>query len=283
MAKGLIAQGNARLTKESEADPADTRTPEEIAAAEKAAAALPKPRDGEGQAEPMKVPDPDSYDPGDVDMDAPLSEEDERVFTACETALDVLRIAFWEAGKALEVMVKGRLYRRTHRTMEEYVVDRWNMETSQAYRLMQAWRLAEIVSPIGDNKVNESQVRELLPVAARYDDRAAAVTLYSTLVSEAGDRRITAALIREAAKALPEDSTYNEQQFVQAVREFLTQPETDDASTWDTRVSKYRTAVTKMEGKSFIKAARTNREQALADLTAMSDALKRVIEAVEAE
>src|SRR5438309_439896 len=74
----------------------------------------------------------------------------------CEAALDNLRVAFWAAGKALQVIRDARLYRDTHATFEDYVEQRWDMARSPAYRLIDAWPLAERLSPMGD-KLNERQ------------------------------------------------------------------------------------------------------------------------------
>lgn len=73
----------------------------------------------------------------------------------------------------------ARLYRDTHATFEDYVEQRWDISRSPAYRLIDAWPLAERLSPIGD-KLNERQVRELLPLASR-PGHDAAVTVYRTV------------------------------------------------------------------------------------------------------
>jgi hypothetical protein len=81
------------------------------------------------------------------------------------------------AGKALQVIRDApRLCRGTHATFEDYIEQRWDMSRSPAYRLIDAWPLAERLSPMGD-KLNERQVRELLPLASRHSLRR---ELYST-------------------------------------------------------------------------------------------------------
>jgi hypothetical protein len=45
-----------------------------------------------------------------------LTPEEEADLATCEVALDNLRLAFAAAGKALQVILDGRLYRSTHDT-----------------------------------------------------------------------------------------------------------------------------------------------------------------------
>jgi hypothetical protein len=111
-------------------------------------------------------------------------------------------MAFWAAGKALQAIRDGRLYRETHPTFEAYVEQEWQMTRQQAYRLIAVWPLAERLSPMGD-KLNERQVRELLPVVSGHGQDAA-VTVYRTAV-EAGTRKVTAELLHEVVAILPGD------------------------------------------------------------------------------
>jgi len=132
--------------------------------------------------------------------DGQLSSSEQTDLATCEAALDNLRIAFWAAGKALQVIRDARLYRAGHGTFEEYAEQRWDMSRAQAYRLIEAWPLAERLSPIGD-KLNESQVRELLPLAGRHGQDAA-VTVYRA-VAETGGVQVTAAVLHGAVSILP--------------------------------------------------------------------------------
>ncbi len=132
--------------------------------------------------------------------DGQLSPAEEADLATCEAALDNLRVAFWAAGKALQAVRDGRLYRGTHDTFEAYCEERWEISRAQAYRLISAWPLAERLSPIGD-KITESQVRELLPVAGNHGPDAAAV-VYQTV---ADSDRVTAVLLHEVVGILPAD------------------------------------------------------------------------------
>jgi len=139
-------------------------------------------------------------DPYTAAADGQLSDREHADLAACEAALENLRVAFWAAGKALQVVRDARLYRDTHATFEDYLAQRWDMSRAQAYRLIGAWPLAERLSPIGD-KLNESQVRELLPLAERHGQDAA-VTVYRA-VTEADSVQVTAGVLHQVVGILP--------------------------------------------------------------------------------
>jgi hypothetical protein len=145
------------------------------------------------------VPASSLPEPYEATAGGPLSPDEESDLATCEAALDNLRVAFAAAGKALQVIRDARLYRDTHGTFEAYAEDRWDMSRAQAYRLIEAWPLAERLSPIGD-KLNESQIRELLPLAGRHGQDAA-VTVYQT-VAEADGVQVTAALLHRVVGVL---------------------------------------------------------------------------------
>ncbi|MEW1604972.1 hypothetical protein [Streptomyces sp. NPDC093808] len=130
----------------------------------------------------------------------PLNEHEREHLAVCEQALHGFRRSVIVAGKALEVISRGRLYRETHRTFVEYLDDVWEIRKSQAYRMIEAWPVAAAVSPIGD--VNEGQARELRPVFQEYGQEAA-VALYRQVKELRGERRVTAADLAEARKVLP--------------------------------------------------------------------------------
>jgi hypothetical protein len=157
-------------------------------------------------------------EPVDADDTGPLTAFDRKNLATCEAAIDTLRTAFWAAGKALNVIRAARLYRETHDTFEDYLRERWEMSTSQAYRLIEAWPLAERLSPIGDT-LNEAQVRELLPFA-NWRGSDAAETVYRT-ITEADGVKVTAAVIRGALRVLPEDREFDTDKAVEQIRAYL--------------------------------------------------------------
>ncbi|WP_049560192.1 hypothetical protein [Nonomuraea sp. SBT364] len=135
--------------------------------------------------------------------DGELTEQERADLFTCEAALDGLRLAWWAAGKALQTIRDARLYRAGHLSFEAYCASRWDMTRRQADRLIAAWPLAERLRPIGLSSLNEGQIRELLPLADRHGQDAAAV-VYQT-VAEADGVRVTAAVLKGAAAVVAGD------------------------------------------------------------------------------
>jgi len=73
------------------------------------------------------------------------------------------RRCFYRIGKALAEIRNERLYSALlFESFDAYTKTRWDMGKSHAYRLIQAWRVIDNLSPIGDVlPENESQVRPL--------------------------------------------------------------------------------------------------------------------------
>ncbi|WP_340564472.1 hypothetical protein [Streptomyces sp. GSL17-111] len=137
--------------------------------------------------------------PHDAPEDAAeLSEEDRRRLSVCEEALRGFRKSAVVAGKALEVINRGRLYRDTHATFADYVSEVWGIQRAHAYRMMDAWPVAAL-SPKGD--INEAQARAMIPVYRLHGPEATAA-LYAE-VRELSGGRVTAATLREAREVLP--------------------------------------------------------------------------------
>ncbi len=132
--------------------------------------------------------------------DGPLSEHEQVQLSACESSIGTLRLAFWAAGRALQIVRDGRLYRSEYGTFDDYVEQRWEMQRSYAHKLIRAWPLAAKLHPMAPG-INEGQIRELLPVAAEHGEEAA-VTVYATLAAD--EVKITAGKLREAVAVLPE-------------------------------------------------------------------------------
>ncbi len=146
--------------------------------------------------------------------DGPLSTGELEQLDVCEASIDALQVAFWTAGRALQIVRDGRLYRADHASFDDYVEKRWDMQRSYAHKLIRAWPLAARLHPLAPS-INEGQIRELLPVAAAYGEDAA-VTVYTTL---AADVKVTAGKLREAVALLPDD--YDEGDVVDRLRSWL--------------------------------------------------------------
>lgn len=220
-----------------------------------------------------------------------LDDRERDLLHLCEEAIGNLGMAFWAAGKALELVRELDLYRDDYQTFEAYLIARWDMSTSQAYRLMQGWRLAEHmlqrVSPIGDKiKFNEAQVRELLPVADRHG-KDAAVTVYQTVteVAEAGGMRVTAALLRGAVTVLPDDD-FDPEKAAEQIRAYLagqvtprSTPRATPAQLWEAEAGRVRTALRRMRQEA-VRAAVAERPDEARQLAAE---LREIAEEIEKE
>jgi len=91
---------------------------------------------------------------------------------ALEKLIDTRRRSFYEIGKALREIRDGRLYRELlFDTFEQYVRKRWDMGKSYAHRLIEASRVIDNLSPIGDvlpeNEAQSRILRRFKPVDQR--------------------------------------------------------------------------------------------------------------------
>jgi hypothetical protein len=210
-----------------------------------------------------------------------LSPREREMLELCEAAVDNLATAFWAAGKGLQLIRDLQLYRDdTHRTFEEFVEDRFEISRAQAYRLIDAWPLGEILSPMGD-KINERQVRALLPVADTYGNDAA-VTVYRT-IAETDGVRVTAKIIEGAVSVLPHDEQFDVEKAVDQIRAYLAgevvppaPSPVSPAEVWATEAGRVRTVLRRIRRDVVRAAAVEHRDEArqLADeLRAMADEL----------
>ncbi|MER6616374.1 hypothetical protein [Streptomyces xantholiticus] len=154
-----------------------------------------------------KIPDP--VEPaGDGDLTA---DEKERL-DLCIGGVDLLSTAFWVAGKSLDTMATGRLFRRLphkleperyYETIEEWAWLEHGIKQSRCSKLRAAWPLGEVLSARGYN-APEGQVRELVPLKNRYGLNAG-VAMYEVAVQQYGADKVTAGGLRDLVKLLPEE------------------------------------------------------------------------------
>jgi hypothetical protein len=221
-----------------------------------------------------------------------LIDTEREDLSACEAAIDGLRIAFWAAGKALQVIRDGRLYRAEYPTFEAYCTGRWQMHRRQADRLIQAWQLAEFLSPIGLKKLNEAQVRELLPLTATKGREAAKVVYEAAIraAAEADGVEFGAAVIKGSVDAaVPSDGEFDAEAVVREVRAYIArladgENGTDGADgpparTFDEAADRVRVQFRKaLDRPLFRRAAKRNPEQfrrVLADLRRELDEIEQ--------
>lgn len=232
-------------------------------------------------------PDPSPTDPaaavpiprpaaGEGDLD----DQDRTDLAVCEAALDNLRMAFWAAGKALQVIRDRRLYRDAYGSFEAYCADRWEISRRQADRLIAAWPIAEQLRPIGLTSLNEGQVRELLPIATQHGTDAA-VVVYGT-VAETG--KVTAAILADVVKQLRDN--FNPATAADEIRAYLARSASDNdgqvgaepvdaATAWTAEADRLRTVVRRVVTRpAFRAAARARPDEAravVAELRALLD------------
>ena len=104
---------------------------------------------------------------------------------------------FVEVGRALMEIRDGRLYRETHLSFEAYLDERWSMSRSRGYRLIDAARIGELVSPMGDIPANERQARELAPLL---DDERELVDVWRELRAEYPGADLTADRVKRLVR-----------------------------------------------------------------------------------
>ena len=80
-----------------------------------------------------------------------------------EEMIESERRYFYKIGKALKEIRDERLYRQLlFESFEAYLKDRWDMSKSHAYRLIEASRIIDNLSPLGEVlPENEAQLRPL--------------------------------------------------------------------------------------------------------------------------
>lgn len=119
------------------------------------------------------------------------------------TTLKAARARFVvEAGTALRAIrdEDGGLYKVTHETFEDYITDRWDMDRTRAYQLIDAAPVMLVMSKIFDTAPVESHARVLAPVLEGHGEPAVREVVAAAKTAQAG--KVTAAAIREAATRL---------------------------------------------------------------------------------
>ncbi|WP_371605001.1 hypothetical protein OG345_42040 (plasmid) [Streptomyces sp. NBC_01220] len=154
-----------------------------------------------------KIPDP--VEPaGDGELTA---EELERL-ELCEQGLALHKTAWFMAGKSLDTVATGRLFRRTqhklepercYTTIEEWAEVEKGISVSKCNQWRAAWEIGEVLMAREYDAV-PGQVRELVPVKNTYGLNAA-VAVYVLVADTVGANKVTAARLRETVKLMPGD------------------------------------------------------------------------------
>jgi len=126
-------------------------------------------------------------------------------FEALERVIERGLSTFVEVGRALLEIQQKRLYQAAgYQTFADYVEKRWDLSSAHAYRQIDASKVVDILSPIGEMPLpaNEAQARELAPLV---DDPEAVRAVWAETVHD-GAGRITARLVREHVTARHPDT-----------------------------------------------------------------------------
>ncbi|MCG8971850.1 hypothetical protein [Streptomyces sp. CL12-4] len=154
-----------------------------------------------------KIPDP--VEPaGEGELTA---EEKERL-DVCVGGVELLTTAFWIAGKSLDTIATGRLFRRIphklkpgeyYTTIEDWCWTEHGIKQTRCSKLRAGWRIGQALAARGYD-APEGQVRELVPLKNKHGLNAA-VALYEVVVQADGKDKVTAERLRETVKMLPGD------------------------------------------------------------------------------
>lgn len=157
-----------------------------------------------------------------------LTGEETEALAQCEASIETLKVAFWAAGKALQIIRDSRLYRQTHGSFDAYCLDRWDMSKSYATRLIRTWKIAEALFELESNgkvpigtmrRVVQGQMWELVPVADAWETDGAAF-VYRTVAGTDGVQ-VTADVLKGVVAALPTNEKFDPQAVAAAIREYL--------------------------------------------------------------
>ncbi|MGA5220917.1 hypothetical protein ACPCAE_33275 [Streptomyces cinereoruber] len=140
------------------------------------------------------IPDPTVHaDPGQ-----PLTDDDLKDFTVCESAVRSHHASYWLTGKALDAIARRHLYRAQYATFDALLED-WDVSLADSSRMRRGWPLAARLLP-DVPKLTRSHVEALLPIVERYGVEAAA-TLHRLLRENLP--KVTAKAITEVVRELP--------------------------------------------------------------------------------
>lgn len=154
-----------------------------------------------------KIPDP--VEPAG---EGELTAEEERSLELCNQGIALHATAWFMAGKALDTVATGKLFRRTpHRlepqrfydTIEEWAEVEKGISVSKCNQWRAAWPIGEVLMARG-YETNPGQIRELVPVKNAFSLNAA-VAVYVLVADTVGSEKVTAARLRETVKLMPGD------------------------------------------------------------------------------
>ena len=127
----------------------------------------------------------------------PLTSEESSALAQCEATITTGFRVFYRVGSALAEISRRKLYRRTHRTFEKYVEERFGMARAHANRMIASASVAENLSPHGDisEVCNEYNLRPLTRL-----EPAQQVEAWDLATKRAGAKSPSYRLVDQAAE-----------------------------------------------------------------------------------
>lgn len=124
-------------------------------------------------------------------MNVKLTAQELIYLHKCEETIAGGITIFYAVGKALSDIKEKRLYREIYPDFETYCNERWDLDRTYAYRLINAFCVADNLLPIGNIPENESQARPLVPLTP--DEQR---TAWGIVLKTAPDGKVTAAHVK---------------------------------------------------------------------------------------
>lgn len=168
---------------------------------------------------------PDRVDPAGT---GDLTADEQARLDACMAGIELLSTAAWVAGKSLDTVATGRLFRklphklepeRCYTTIEEWAENEHSISRSRCSQLRDGWQIGEVLNARG-YKAPEGQVRELVPFFKQHGLKAA-VGVYEMVVQAVGADKVTAKRLRETVKLFPGDLALSDEDDVNVIAQSL--------------------------------------------------------------
>jgi len=127
-----------------------------------------------------------------------------------EEVIEKFRKSGLEAGKALRVIRDERLYRQTHKTFEEYLKERWDIERTYGHYLITYAETVENVHNCEQIPETESQARPLTKLEPEKQKKVwQKVVDWSKKTGKQITAKVVEEVVKEETKGLPTKKTTN--------------------------------------------------------------------------
>jgi len=128
--------------------------------------------------------------------------------------------SFVSVGEALKEIRDAKLYRESYKTFEKYVDDKWGMQKSQAYRLIDASVVSQNLSHNVGEKSRASEITNPRQLCELKDVPAESMESVIDKAAEiAGDDKITASDLKQARQEILEQAEPEEELVYEDVEE----------------------------------------------------------------